>query len=187
MLRDPRGKRTCILAVRSDGNPLALLGAIREQIAQLDRDQPIANIQTMEARVSASVAQRRMQMNVLGLFSAMAALLAAIGIYGVMSYAVTQRAREIGVRLALGAARRDVVALVLRQGFAMVAVGVALGFIGALLLTRLLRTLLFNVSPTDPLVFSGIVLLLALTSWIATYVPARRAAGLDPLVTLRSE
>ena len=181
------GETDMYLAVRSDGNPLALVGAIREQIAQLDRDQPIANIQTMEARVSASVAQRRMQMNVLGLFSAMAALLAAIGIYGVMSYAVTQRAREIGVRLALGAARRDVVALVLRQGFAMVAVGVALGFIGALLLTRLLRTLLFNVSPTDPLVFSGIVLLLALTSWIATYVPARRAAGLDPLVTLRNE
>ncbi len=181
------GQTNMFLTVRSDGNPLALTGAIREQIAQLDRDQPIANVQTMEARVSASVAQRRMQMNVLGLFSAMAALLAAIGIYGVMSYAVTQRAREIGVRLALGAERRDVVALVLRQGFAMVAVGVALGFIGALVLTRILRTLLFNVSPTDPLVFSGIVLLLALTSWIATYVPARRAAGLDPLVTLRSE
>jgi predicted permease len=181
------GETDMYLAVRSDGNPLALVGAIREQIAQLDRDQPIANVQTMEARVSASVAQRRMQMNVLGLFAAMAALLAAIGIYGVMSYAVTQRAREIGVRLALGAARRDVVALVLRQGLAMVAVGVALGFIVALLLTRILRTLLFNVSPTDPLVFAGIVLLLALTSWIATYVPARRAAGLDPLVTLRNE
>jgi putative ABC transport system permease protein len=181
------GETDMYLAVRSDGNPLALVGAIREQIAQLDRDQPIANVQTMEARVSASVAQRRMQMNVLGLFAAMAALLAAIGIYGVMSYAVTQRAREIGVRLALGAARRDVVALVLRQGLAMVAVGVVLGFIGALLLTRILRTLLFNVSPTDPLVFGGIVLLLALTSWIATYVPARRAAGLDPLVTLRNE
>jgi putative ABC transport system permease protein len=181
------GQTNMFLTVRSDGNPLALTGAIREQIAQLDRDQPIASVQTMEARVSASVAQRRMQMNVLGLFSAMAALLAAVGIYGVMSYAVTQRAREIGVRLALGAERRDVVALVLRQGFAMVAVGVALGFIGALVLTRILRTLLFNVSPTDPLVFSGIVLLLALTSWIATYVPARRAAGLDPLVTLRSE
>ena len=183
----PRARPNMFLTVRTDGNPLALTGAIREQIAQIDRDQPVANIQTMEARVAASVAQRRMQMNVLGLFAAMAALLAAIGIYGVMSYTVTQRAREIGIRLALGAARRDVVALVLRQGFAMVAVGVALGFIGALLLTRLLRTLLFDVSPTDPLVFSGIVLLLALTSWIATYVPARRAAGLDPLVTLRSE
>jgi putative ABC transport system permease protein len=181
------GATNMFLAVRAGGDPLALTAAIREQIAQLDRDQPVANVRTMEARMAASVAQRRLQMNVLGLFAAMAALLAAIGLYGVMSYFVTQRSREIGVRLALGAARRDVVTLVLRQGLAMVAVGVALGFVGALLLTRILRSLLFDVSPTDPLVFVAIVLVLTLTSCIATYVPARRAAKLDPLVALRTE
>jgi putative ABC transport system permease protein len=181
------GAMNMFLTVRTDGDPLALTSAIRTQIAQLDRDQPVAHVQTMEARVNASLEQRRLQMNVLGLFAAMAALLAAIGLYGVMSYFVTARSREIGIRLALGAARRDVVALVLRQGFVMVSVGVALGFVGALLLTRILRSLLFNVSPTDPLVFAGIVLLLALTSWIATYIPARRAARLDPLVALRAE
>jgi putative ABC transport system permease protein len=128
-----------------------------------------------------------MQMNLLGLFAALAAALAAIGIYGVMSYAVTQRAREIGVRVALGAARRDVVGLVLRQGFTMVAVGLGIGTVGALLITRVLRTLLFEVSPTDVSVFAAIVCLLTLTAWLAAYLPARRAARLDPLVVLRSE
>ena len=175
------------LVVRTDGNPLALIGAIREQIGQVDPDQPVANIRTMEARVAASVAQRRMQMNVLGAFAIMAILLAAVGIYGVMSYSVTQRSREIGIRLALGAARRDVTGLVLRQGLTMVAAGVGLGFAGALLMTRVLRTLLFGVTPTDPFVFAAIVVLLSATAWLATYVPARRAARLDPLVTLRRE
>jgi putative ABC transport system permease protein len=181
------GTMNMFLTVRTEGEPLALTGAIREQIAQLDRDQPIANVQTMAARLSASVAQPRMQMNLLGLFAALAAALAAIGIYGVMSYAVTQRAREIGVRVALGAARRDVVGLVLRQGFTMVAVGLGIGTVGALLITRVLRTLLFEVSPTDVSVFAAIVCLLTLTAWLAAYLPARRAARLDPLVVLRSE
>jgi putative ABC transport system permease protein len=175
------------LVVRTDGDPLALTAPIREQIAQVDRDQPVANIQTMDARVVASVAQRRMQMNVLGLFAAMAVLLAAIGIYGVMSYSVAQRSREIGIRLALGAAGRDVISLVLRQGLTMVAVGVGLGLLGALVTTRVLRTLLFGVSPSDPMVFAAIVTVLCATAWLATYVPARRAARQDPLVSLRSE
>jgi putative ABC transport system permease protein len=176
-----------LLVVRTDGNPLALIGSIREQIGRVDPDQPIANIQTMDTRMAASVAQRRVQMNVLGAFAAMAVLLAAIGIYGVMSYSVTQRSREIGIRLALGAARRDVTGLVLRQGLTMVAAGIGVGLAGALLVTRVLRTLLFGVTPTDPVVFTAIVVLLSATAWLATYVPARRAARLDPLVTLRSE
>jgi putative ABC transport system permease protein len=153
----------------------------------VDPDQPVANIQTMDMRVATSVAQRRMQMKVLGAFAAMAVLLEAVGIYGVMSYSVTQRSREIGIRLALGAARRDVTGLLLRQGLTMVAAGIALGLAGALLMTRVLRTLLFGVTPTDPFVFTAIVVLLSATACLATYVPARRAARLDPLVTLRSE
>ena len=141
----------------------------------------------MTARVAASLAQRRMQMSVLGTFAAMAVLLAGIGIYGVMSYAVAQRSREIGIRLALGAARADVTRLVVRQGLAMVGAGVGLALIGALLVTRVLETLLFNVSATDPLVFATIVAILGATAYVAIYVPARRAAALDPLAMLRSE
>jgi len=153
----------------------------------VDRDQPVASIQTMEARVSASVSQPRVQMNVLGAFAALAILLAAIGIYGVMSYAVTQRTREIGIRMALGAGRREVLNLVLRQGFTMITLGLALGLAGAMLMTRVLRTLLFGVSTTDPSVFAAIVVLLSATAWIATYLPARRATRVDPLVALRDE
>jgi predicted permease len=181
------GTTNMMLVVRTGGNPLAMTPAIREQIARIDREQPLANIQTMDARLSSSVAQRRMQMNVLGAFASMAILLAAIGIYGVMSYWVTQRSGEIGIRLALGATRSDVVGLVLRQGFRIVLGGLGLGLIGAWLSTRALRTLLFNVSATDPFVFTAIVILLSATACLATYVPARRAAQLDPLTTLRSE
>lgn len=174
-------------AVRTDRDPLALAAAIRHQVAQLDADQPVASIQTMSARVDASVAQRRMQMNVLGSFAAMAILIAVVGIYGVMSYTVAQRSREIGIRLALGAARRDVVTVVMRQGMTMVAAGVVAGLAGALAITRVMRSLLFGVSPTDPLVFTAIVVLLAATAAAATYVPARRASRLDPLTMLRTD
>jgi predicted permease len=181
------GTTNMFLTVRTDSDPLAVVGAIREQIRQVDRDQPVASIQTMEARVSASVSQPRVQMNVLGAFAALAILLAAVGIYGVMSYSVTQRTREIGIRMALGAGRRDVLGLVLGQGFAMVTLGLVAGLAGALLLTRVLRTLLFSVSTTDPAVFIAIVALLSTTACIAAYVPARRATRVDPLVALRNE
>jgi putative ABC transport system permease protein len=181
------GTTNMFLTVRTDSDPLAVVGAIREQIRQVDRDQPVASIQTMEARVSASVSQPRVQMNVLGAFAALAILLAAVGIYGVMSYSVTQRTREIGIRMALGAGRRDVLGLVLGQGFAMVTLGLVAGLAGALLLTRVLRTLLFSVSTTDPAVFIAIVALLSTTACIAAYVPARRATRVDPLVALRDE
>jgi putative ABC transport system permease protein len=181
------GTTNMVLVIRADGDPLGLTGAVRAQIAQIDREQPLGNVQTMDALIASSVAQRSMQMNVLGIFASMAILLAAIGIYGVMSYWVTQRSREIGIRLALGAARSDVTGLVLLQGFRLVTAGVGVGLLGALLITRALRTLLFNVSATDPFVFTTIVLVLSGTACVATYVPARRAARLDPLVTLRSE
>jgi len=181
------GTTNMFLTVLTDGDPLAVVGAIREQIRQVDRDQPVASIQTMEARVSASVSQPRVQMNVLGAFAALAILLAAVGIYGVMSYSVTQRTREIGIRMALGAGRREVLGLVLGQGFTMVTLGLVAGLAGALLLTRVLRTLLFGVSTTDPAVFAAIVALLSATACIAAYVPARRATRVDPLVALRNE
>jgi putative ABC transport system permease protein len=181
------GTTNMFLTVLTEGDPMTVVGAIREQIRQVDRDQPVASIQTMSARVSASVSQPRVQMNVLGAFAALAILLAAIGIYGVMSYAVTQRTREIGIRMALGAGRREVLNLVLRQGITMIALGVALGLAGAMLMTRVLRTLLFGVSTTDPSVFAAIVVLLSATAWVATYVPALRATRVDPLVALRDE
>jgi putative ABC transport system permease protein len=181
------GATNMFLTVLTGSDPLAVVGAIREQIRQVDRDQPVASIQTMEARVSASVSQPRVQMNVLGAFAALAILLAAVGIYGVMSYSVTQRTREIGIRMALGAGRRAVLGLVLRQGFTMVTLGLVAGLAGALLLTRVLRTLLFGVSTTDPAVFAAIVALLSTTASIAAYVPARRATRVDPLVALRDE
>ena len=179
------GTTNMFLTVLTDRDPLAVAGAIREQIRQVDRDQPVAGIQTMEARVSASVSQPRVQMNVLGTFAALAILLAAVGIYGVMSYSVTQRTREIGIRMALGAGRREVLGLVLGQGLTMVTLGLVAGLAGALLMTRVLRTLLFEVSTTDPAVFAAIVALLSATACIAAYVPARRATSVDPLVALR--
>ncbi len=181
------GTTNMFLVVRTQGDPLSVVAAIRERIARVDRDQPIAAIQTMAARQSASVAQRRLQVYVLGGFALMAGLLAAIGIYGVTSYAVSQRAREIGIRLALGAVRRDVIGLVLRQGLALVVAGVVSGLAGAFLLTGVLRTLLYQVSPTDPAVFGAIVAVLVSTAMCATYFPARRAARVDPLTALRQD
>ena len=181
------GTTNMFLAVRTPGDPLALVPGVRAQVMSIDREQPIAAVQTMSDRVAASVAQRRLQTNVLSVFGAIAALLAAIGIYGVTSFTVTQRTREIGIRLALGAAKRDVTSLMLRQSGSMVALGLGAGLVIALPLTRLLRTLLFDVSATDAGVFAGIVAMLAITAGVATYLPARRAARLDPLLALRRE
>jgi putative ABC transport system permease protein len=181
------GTTNMFFVVRTAGDPLSLAGAIRQQVAGIDPDQPVASIQTMRTRVEASIAQRRMQMNVLGLFAAMATLIAVVGIYGVMSYNVAQRAREIGIRLALGAARGDVIAVVMRQGMTMVAAGMVGGLAASAGITRVMRSLLFGVSPADPLVFAAIAVMLAATAAAAIYLPARRASRLDPLTMLRSE
>jgi ABC-type antimicrobial peptide transport system permease subunit len=181
------GTTNMFFVVRTARDPLSLADAIRQKVAEIDPDQPVASIQTMRTRVDASIAQRRMQMTVLGLFAAMATLIAVVGIYGVMSYNVAQRAREIGIRLALGAARAEVIAVVMRQGMTMVAAGMLIGLAASAAITRVLRTLLFGVSPTDPLVFVAIAVLVAATAAVTIYLPARRASRLDPLTMLRSE
>jgi ABC-type antimicrobial peptide transport system permease subunit len=181
------GTTTMFLVVRAEQDPSALLPALRARVRQVDPDIPVSNVQTMEARVSAAVAQPRLQTVVLGTFAGLALLLAALGIYGVMSYAARQRTREIGIRMALGAGSRAILALLLGKGAVMVAVGVAAGLLGAAALTRALRTLLYGVSATDPLVFAGITLVLAGVALLAAFLPARRATRLDPVLALREE
>ncbi len=175
------------LVVRAASDPLPLVAEVRRQILAVDPDQPPMRIGTMDQVLSDSVAQPRFETLLLSVFGGLAAVLAAAGIYGVMAWSVAQRTREIGVRVALGARRADVVALVLRQGMTLTAVGLLIGLAGALGLTRLLSSLLFEVSATDPLTFAAVPLALAAVALLACYVPARRAAGVDPMTALRAE
>jgi putative ABC transport system permease protein len=175
------------LAIRTQGDPLAMVQAVRQAILAVDPEQPIANIATMESLIDRSVGQRRLAMLLLGVFAAIGLLLAATGIYGVMSYSVTQRAQEMGVRMALGAGRRDVLAMVMKQGMALAGIGTLIGVASAWALTRALQTQLFNVDATDPPTFIAVTLLLVLIGLIATLVPALRATRLDPVSALRQE
>jgi len=175
------------LVVRASAEPGALTGPVRQVIHALDPDAPIYKVTTMRQLVSASVAPRRFTLLLLVGFAAVALLMAAIGLYGVMAYSVAQRTREIGIRVALGARRADVLRLVVGQGLRLVALGVALGLMAALALTQLMKKFLFEVSATDPVTFAGIALLLALVSLLACWIPARRAATVDPMVALRCE
>jgi ABC-type antimicrobial peptide transport system permease subunit len=175
------------LTVRADGDPLAVVPGIRERVRQIDPNQPLASIQTMATRVATSVSQQRTEVTVLAVFAAMAAALAAVGIYGVMSYWVNERKKEIGIRMALGAERAQVVRLVLRQASTVLAMGLAAGTAGALMATRILESLLFEVSATDPAIFMIVALVLAGSGWLAAYIPARRATRFDPVATLRYE
>jgi putative ABC transport system permease protein len=181
------GGTSMYLVVRAAADPMSLVAPIRQIVAELDRDQPVAGIETMDSRVATSVARPRLQTTVFAVFAIVAVLLAAVGIYGVMSYSVSQRAKEIGIRLALGSSRRDVLSLVFRNGFMLIATGVGIGLSAALALARVMRTLVFQVSTTDPLVFASIALLLFVIAGVAAWVPARRAARLDPIATLRAE
>ena len=181
------GSTSLYLVARTAGDPLSLVGPIRQIVAELDRDQPVAGVATMDSRLATSVARPRLQTTVFSVFALMAILLAAIGIYGVMSYSVSQRAKEIGIRLALGSSRHDVLMLVFRNGFVLAAAGIVLGVAVALSLARVMRTMVFQVSTTDPVVFGAITLLLLATAAFATWIPARRAARLDPIATLRTD
>jgi putative ABC transport system permease protein len=175
------------MVVRTSGDPLQMLASVREQVWAVDKDIPITNIETMERLMTKSVAPRRFNLLLLGLFALVGLALAAVGLYGVMSYTVTQRTREIGVRMALGAQTGDVLRLVIREGMKLALIGVSLGLGGALALTRLLKTLLFDVSATDPLTFIVIAAVLIIVALLACWIPARRAASMDPLVSLRVE
>ena len=175
------------MVVRTVGDPLAALGTIRAAVGSVDTDLPLAGVATMESLIDTSLGSRRFAMLLLGGFAALALVLASVGLYGVMSYTVTQRAREMGVRLALGAARGDVLSLVLRQGVNLTLVGVAIGLAAAFALTRVMKTMLFGVGATDPLTFVTLPLVLLAVALLATYLPARRATRTDPIVALRAE
>ncbi len=175
------------LAIRTQGDPMNLVRPIQKEIWSLDGDQAVYQVQTMEQMVGASIGARRFAMLLLSLFAGLALALAAVGIYGVMSYSVTQRTHEIGVRMALGAGARDVLRLVIRQGMRPALLGALIGLAGAFGLTRLMKSLLFGVSATDPLTFVVITLSLAGVAALACYIPARRATKVDPMIALRCE
>jgi putative ABC transport system permease protein len=168
-------------------DPLSLANAVRQQTLAVDPNLPVYEVMTMEQRLSESVASRRFNLLLLGAFALTALALAAVGVYGVISHAVTHRRHEIGVRMALGAQTADVLRMFVKQGMSLVAIGALIGLLGALALTRVMKSLLFGVSATDPLTFAGVALLLALIALTACHLPARRATKVDPLVALRCE
>ena len=175
------------MAVRTRGNPERYINLVRDAVRSVDPDQPISNLAQMGELLSRSVGQRRLSMMLLSLFSGIALVLASIGIYGVMSYSVTQRARELGVRIALGADRSDVLRLVLRQGMGLAVLGIGIGLGAALALTRLIESQLYGVTATDPATFALVAAVLAATALLANLIPAIRATRLDPAVVLREE
>lgn len=173
--------------VRTQRDPATVTRAIRAELNRLDKDLPLANVSTMSQLVSANVAQRRLSVHLLSSFAAGALLLAALGLYGVLAYTVTQRTREIGIRVALGAQQRNVLTLVIGEGMRLAGLGIALGLVGAFALTRVLQRLLYEIEPTDPVTFVGVTALLGFVALLACWLPARRAAKVDPIEALRWE
>jgi predicted permease len=175
------------ILLRTSNDPLALVATARGELQQLDPELPMAAVATMDQLLADSLSRSRFTMLLLGIFSAAALLLAAVGIYGLIAYSVTQRTQELGIRIALGAQRRDVLRLVLGQGARLTLLGVAVGLLAALAFSRLLASMLFGVSATDPLTFAGVAALLAMVALLACFIPARRATRVDPIVALRYE
>jgi putative ABC transport system permease protein len=175
------------ILVRASNDPLAMVSAVHSEVQKLNPELPIAAVATMDQLLADSLSRSRFTTLLLGIFSVVALALAAVGIYGLIAYSVTQRTQELGIRIALGAQRRDVLRLVLAQGTRLTLLGVAIGVFGALALSRLLATLLFGVSATDPLTFAGVAALLAIVALAACFIPARRATCVDPIVALRYE
>ena len=175
------------MLVRSSASVAATEKAIRARVHEVDPDLPINNLTTMQQAVSDSVAEPRFYTVLLGAFAVLAMLLAALGIYGVISYTVSQRTREMGIRIALGATHGRVVRLILQQGLSLALIGVGAGLLGAYWLTHLIASMLFGVSAVDPLTFAGVAVVLLGTAALASYVPARRAAGVDPAISMRND
>ncbi|HTG17944.1 MAG TPA: FtsX-like permease family protein, partial [Blastocatellia bacterium] len=175
------------LVVRTDAEPMNLVSALRREVLDVDKDQPFTEIKSMKQFISESVFRRRFNTVLLGIFASVALVLAVVGIYGVMSYSVMQRTREVGIRMALGATARDVLSMIVGQGMKLSLAGVGIGLAAAFALTRVMRTLLFGVSATDTLTYVVVASLLAAMSLVACYVPARRATRVDPMEALRYE
>ncbi len=175
------------LVARTPGDPASLAGAVREAVHAADASQPVYDLKTMNARVRSSMGPQRFAVTLLGVFAATALLLAAVGLYGLISFMVAQRTHEIGIRVALGASPTDVLRMVVTQGMSMLATGLAVGVAAAVAVSHLMRSLLYGVQPSDPVTFLGVALLLAAVALAACYIPARRATRVDPLVALRYE
>jgi putative ABC transport system permease protein len=175
------------LAVRTGVDPAATIAQLRGLVKSLDANVPVFDIRTLAQQKQGSLALQRMAATLLSGFGVLALLLAALGIYGVLAYSVSRRTREIGVRMALGAQLSDVLKMVMRQGLGMVVLGLVLGLAGAVGVTRLLRSFLFEIEPLDPFTFGSVILLLAVAALVASWLPARRAAKVDPMVALRTE
>ncbi|MCI0487334.1 MAG: ABC transporter permease [Blastocatellia bacterium] len=182
-----RATNSMFLTVRTAGDPMNLAGAVRNELRAVDPNQPVYEIAPMEQLVYASVGEPRFYMTLLGIFAAVALILAMVGVYGVMNYSVAQRTHEIGIRMALGAERADIIKLVVRQGLILASAGIVIGLVSSIVLTRLMESLLYEVSATDPFTFVAVALALALVAVIANLIPARRATKVDPMVALRYE
>ena len=181
----PQGAMTVV--VKGSGDPNQLVASARQQVKSLDSEQPIYSPRTMGDIRAESVAPERLNLTLLSLFAGIALVLAIVGIYGVMSYAVTQRTREIGIRMAIGASRTDVFKMILGQGMKLTLLGVGIGLLGAFALTRLMATMLFGVEPTDATTFGSIAVLLITIALLACYLPGRRATKVEPTISLRYE
>jgi predicted permease len=175
------------LVVRTRNPPEGLVAPVRRAIAVVDPEQPVSRVQTMDDIIDVNVADRKQQMTLLGAFAALALVLASIGLYGVLSYAVTQRSREIGLRMALGASASTVVRMVVRHGIVLTGIGVAIGLVASWAATRSLKNLLYGVTATDPITFAAVAALLTIIALVACWIPARRASRVDPIVVLREE
>ena len=175
------------LVLRTTGDPNNIAGMVRSSVRNLDKDLPVFRVMTMEQLVADSMAQRRFTLWLLGIFAITALLLAAVGLYGVLAYSVSQRSHEIGIRMALGAQGRDVQKMVVGQGMKLVLLGTGIGLVGAFVLMRLMASLLFGVGAADPLTYVVIASLLAGVALLACWIPARRATKVDPMIALRYE